>query len=55
MNCKNEQLPLKPEFNFWQFFCFENFKPNLFGSCSTMGDTAMKIGEQSDKSRLKLI
>jgi len=44
-NFKNEQLSLKPEFNFWKFFCFENCKSNLFGSCSTMGDTAMKIGK----------
>jgi hypothetical protein len=29
-DCKNEELPLKPEFNFWEFF--ENLSPNWFGS-----------------------
>ena len=54
-NFKNVQFSLKPEFNFWQFFCFENLKSNLFSSCSTMGDTAMKMREYSDKSILRLI
>jgi hypothetical protein len=50
---KNEQLPLKPEFNFWEFFFVEIL--NQIWLARTMGDTAMKIGESNDKSILRRI